>query len=161
MSDTLSVEILRQTPLAAELSDEQCRVLLSVMSSRSLSDGDALIEEGGKDDSLHGIYQGMVAVSKNTGGGDWVILHVIRAGELAGEMGFIDSQEHSATLRAVGAAKVFSLRRDKFEALLHTHPDLVYRVMRSLVRSVHGIVRRMNMQYVELNNYISKQHGRY
>ena len=31
----------------------------------------------------------------------------------------------------------------------------------SLVRTVHAILLRMNLQYVELTNYITKQHGRY
>ena len=33
--------------------------------------------------------------------------------------------------------------------------------MRGVVRHVHGIVRRMNMQSVEMSNYIYKQGGRY
>ena len=28
-------------------------------------------------------------------------------------------------------------------------------------RDWHGILRRMNLQYVEMTNYITKQHGRY
>jgi CRP/FNR family transcriptional regulator, cyclic AMP receptor protein len=38
---------------------------------------------------------------------------------------------------------------------------LVYRVMRAIMRSVHAIVRRMNNQYVQMTNYITKQRGRY
>jgi CRP/FNR family transcriptional regulator, cyclic AMP receptor protein len=33
--------------------------------------------------------------------------------------------------------------------------------MRAIVRTVHSILLRMNLQYVELTNYITKQHGRY
>ena len=33
--------------------------------------------------------------------------------------------------------------------------------MRAIVRSVHAILTRMNLEYVELTNYITKQHGRY
>jgi len=33
--------------------------------------------------------------------------------------------------------------------------------MRAIVRRVHAIVLRMNLEYVELTNYITKQHGRY
>jgi hypothetical protein len=29
------------------------------------------------------------------------------------------------------------------------------------MRTVHRILRSMNLQYVELTNYIAKQHGRY
>lgn len=161
MSDTLTLEVFRRSPVAAELSDEQCQLLINIITSRVLTDGEVLIKEGEVDNSLHGVYQGAIAVTRDTGGGDWTIIHVLKSNELAGELGFLDGMEHSATLRAIGLTKVYSLEREKFEALLRVDPELVYRVMRSIVREVHAILRRMNAQYVELNNYISKQHGRY
>ena len=33
--------------------------------------------------------------------------------------------------------------------------------MRSIIRGVHQIQRRLSMQQAELSNYIYKQHGRY
>jgi CRP-like cAMP-binding protein len=56
---------------------------------------------------------------------------------------------------------VFTLDRKDFEELLKEDPDLVYKVMRAIVRTVHAIVRRMNIQYVEMTNYIAREHGRY
>lgn len=161
MPDTLSIDVFRKSPLTTELTDEQCRVLLQYLTTRMLNDDEILIKEGEVDNRLHGIYEGALAVSRSTGGGDWTIIHVLKSGDIAGELGFLDGQEHSATLRAVGKTKVFSLERDKFEELVPNHPEIVYRVMRSIVREIHAIVRRMNIQYVELQNYISKQHGRY
>ena len=88
-------------------------------------------------------------------------LQLLRKGDIAGEMGFIDGREHSATLRAVGATEIYSLRRKDLESLLDSHPKMVYRVMRAIMRTVHAILLRMNVEFVELNNYIMKQHGRY
>jgi hypothetical protein len=34
-------------------------------------------------------------------------------------------------------------------------------MMQTIVQAVHQILRRMNAQYVEMSNYITKQHGRY
>jgi len=76
-------------------------------------------------------------------------------------MGFIDGVEHSASLRALGNCDLIRLDRDSFEGLIKKDPELVYQVMRSIMRTVHRILRGMNTQYVELTNYISKQHGRY
>ena len=76
-------------------------------------------------------------------------------------MGFIDGTDHSATLRALCDAEVYTLERPAFESLLDTHPALVYKVMRSIIRSVHSTLLRMNRQFVEMNNYIMKEHGRY
>jgi CRP/FNR family transcriptional regulator, cyclic AMP receptor protein len=100
-------------------------------------------------------------VTRNTAGGEWVMLQLLRQGDIAGEMGFLDGKEHSATLRAMGETQIYSLQRPALEALVENHPLLVYRVMRAIVRSVHAILLRMNLEYVELTNYITKQHGRY
>ncbi len=161
MSDQIKRGMVRSTPLAVELTDEQCEVLAGIIDSRTLQDGDMLIREGKVDNSLHVVVKGMLAVVKDTGGGDMVTLHILKAGDLAGELGFMDGMEHSASLRSIGETEVFSLERESFESLLAEHPALVYRVMRAIIRQVHAIVRRMNTQYVELTNYITKQHGRY
>ena len=80
---------------------------------------------------------------------------------MIGQLGFIDGVEHSAGVRALNNCEVFTLHRNDLEALLLEDPDLVYKVMRAIVRTVHTILRRMNIQYVEMSNYITKDHGRY
>ena len=67
----------------------------------------------------------------------------------------------SATVVAKTDSKVLLLDRARFESMLNTNPAIVYYVMRGIVRHVHGIVRRMNMQSVQMSNYIFKQGGRY
>jgi CRP/FNR family transcriptional regulator, cyclic AMP receptor protein len=154
-------EMVGTSPLVAELNEEQKAVLADLVSCRSLVDGEVLIREGEVSNELHVIAAGSLAVTRDTGSGDWVVLHVLRPHDMAGELGFPDNMEHSAPLRAMGPTQVFSLRRDKLEDLLASQPLVVYRVMRAIMREVHGILRRMNVQYVELTNYITKQHGRY
>jgi CRP/FNR family cyclic AMP-dependent transcriptional regulator len=152
---------VRNSPLAAELSDEQCAVLAGLVTNRGLQDAEILIKEGDVSNELFVIVSGSLAATRDAGNGDWVVLHVLRPHDLAGELGFLDSLEHSATLRAIGSTEVFSLKRDRLEELLNGQPRIVYFVMRAIVREIHGILRRMNIQHVELTNYISKQHGRY
>ena len=162
MTDTIvSNEAIKNSPLGGELSDEQCGLLASVATACAIGDGGFLIEEGQKDDALHVLINGHMEVVTQTGGGDWVSLQILREGDMIGEMGFIDGVEHSASLRAMGNCELISLDRASFEGLLQQDPDLVYKVMRAIMRTVHGILRRMNTQYVELTNYIAKQHGRY
>jgi len=154
-------KMIKDSTLGEELSEQQCDLLAEVITVRGLRDGDFLLSEGYKDDSIHVIVKGKLAVLKQTGAGDWVTLHILKEGDMAGELGFIDGLGHSAALRAIGDCEVFSLERNNFESLLSKDPDLVYKVMRAIIRTVHGILRRMNVQYVEMTNYITKQHGRY
>lgn len=161
MNGDANYEIVCKSPLGVELDKDDCEALAAVISTQLLQDGQVLLKEGSVDDSLHVITSGRMAVTRNTGGGDYITLHVLQAGNLAGEMGFVDGKEHSATLRAIGNAEVFTLRRESLESLIESHPRLVYNVMRTIIRSVHSTLLRMNQQFVEMNNYIMKEHGRY
>jgi len=161
MSELSNYQIVCESPLGPELEEDECRALAEIIGTRELSDGQVLIKEGSTDDSLHVIIQGRLAVTRNVGGGENVTLHLLQPGDFAGEMGFIDGHEHSATLRAVGDTSIYVIHRDSFESLIQTHPKLVYEVMRAIIRSVHATMRRMNQQFVEMNNYIVKSHGRY
>jgi len=161
MTIDANYEKVRNSPLAMELSDEQSAILAKLVVNRGLKDAEVLIKEGDVSSDLHVIVSGSLAVTRDSGSGEWIVLHVLRPHDLAGELGFLDNLEHSATLRAIGPTEIFSLKRDRLEELLNTQPRIVYFVMRAIVREIHGILRRMNIQHVELSNYISKQHGRY
>lgn len=159
MTDTANLVLL--SSLGAELSQEEAAVLGGLMSPRELADGDYLITEGTSDDSLHVLLEGKLEVVKHTGGGDIAGLAILREGDLAGELSFIDGHEHTVGLRALCSTKVLTLKREDFESAVDAHPKLVYKVMRAIARSTHRIVHRMNAEFIELNNYIFKQHGRY
>lgn len=161
MTDLETVALLRESALGAELPEEECALLANIVSRRTLVNDEILIEEGQVDHSLYAVIDGALAVTKSTGYGDTVTLHVLNGGDLAGELGFIDGQPHSATLRSIGVTDIFILERVLFETVVDTHPWLAYRVMRAILRTVHVILRRMNAQYIELSNYISRQHGKF
>jgi len=147
--------------LGAELSSEQCGALAGLVKLRRVAPGEYLIEEGSNDDSIHVVLKGALDVVRNAGLGDPASLAVLRPGDLAGEMSFIDGMRHETGLRAIAESEVLSLERADFERLIAKDPDLVYKVMRTVVRAAHDLMHRMNIQYIELSNYIFKQHGRY
>jgi len=153
--------LIQHSSLTSDLSEAQCGDLSSVATARSLDDKEVLIEQGKIDETLHIVSSGALTVERITAGGETVTLHILRPGDLAGEMGFVDSTEHTATLRAMGPTSVISIERNNLESLLPSKPEVVYGLMRGIVRTVHRILREMNQQSVELSNYITKVHGRY
>ena len=157
----VSTAVIKASPLGDELSDAQCDLLASVMTACGIKDRDFLIEEGHRDDSLHVLTKGNMEVVSHTAAGEQVGLQILREGDILGELGFLDGIEHSAGIRAMGNCELLRLDRDSFEGLLQKDPDLVYKVMRAIVRTVHRILRNMNFQQVELTNYIAKMNGRY
>jgi CRP-like cAMP-binding protein len=153
--------LIAHSSLGVDLSDTEVGVLGALMVERQLEDGEFLFEDGTNDDSLHVILMGKLEVVKRTGADDYSSLAVLRDGELAGELSFIDGAPHTVGLRALCETHVLSLSREAFEGIVDSNPQLVYKVMRAVARSAHRIVHRMNTEFVELSNYIFKQHGRY
>jgi CRP/FNR family transcriptional regulator, cyclic AMP receptor protein len=155
------LEALRQSKLAAELTDDQCRELAGLITVRELKDGEVLVEEGKSDNRLYAIVKGLLCVVKNAGSPEEVTFFTLGTGAFADELSFMDGATHYASLVARGDTCVLGLEREKLESLLPTHPDIVYKVMRAIVKAVHQIQRQLSMHSVELTNYIYKVHGRY
>ncbi len=161
MNESDRLQALRQSKLAAELNDEQCHVLATLVTLRDLRDGEILVAEGHADNHLYSIIGGALCVVKNAGSTDEVTLVTMSAGDFADELGFMDGAKHYASLRARGDTRVLGIEREKLESLLSTYPYIVYKVMRAIIRAVHQIQKQLSMQSTELASYIYKTHGRY
>ena len=161
MTNLNRLEALRQTKLAAELSNEECSVLSELVTLRDLKDHEILVKEGTADNHLYVIVKGLLCVTKHFGTPEEVTFFTIVAGDFADELSFMDGSVHYASLVARGDTCVLGLEREKLESLLAARPDIVYKVMRAIIRAVHQIQSRLSMHSVELTNYIYKQHGRY
>lgn len=159
MTEDSDFSYLRHSPLTSGLSDEQVQALAGIAYCRRLADQQLLIAEGRIEDSLHIIAEGAIAVTRDLGKGEFTTIHVLRTGDLAGEMGFISGQPHTATLRSLGRTQVCSLEREAFETLVEKDPWLVYRVMCNIIQVSQDILRRMNAQYVELTKYVHRSHA--
>ena len=91
------------------------------------------------------------------------LIHVLKPGELAGLITFAGGapSQHSAALYSIGETKVLSMPSAKFDMLVCARPMTAHKVMRGIVRYVHGIVRNMNAKSSELSNYIYRTGGGY
>ncbi len=157
----VAVKQILDSHLGAELSEAEASILAGLMSIQELKGGEYLIEEGATDDTLHVIVEGNLEVVKRTAANGTASIAVVREGHLTGELSFIDGSVHTVGLRVLCDSKVISLRRKDFEGAIDKHPQLVYKVMRAVARSAHKIMHQMNNEFIELSNYIFKQHGRY
>jgi CRP-like cAMP-binding protein len=161
MDEATKLRALGASRLATDLDPDECRVLSALCTVHVLADGEVLVSEGRADDHLHVVASGTLGVIRNAGTAESVMLATLGAGDLAGELGFVDGTERHASLVALGGATALGLERAKLETLLRSHPAIVYHVMRAIIRSVHQVQRRLSLQAAELSNYIYKQHGRY
>lgn len=156
-------DTLRTSTITEELSDAEVEVIEGLFGVEDYKSGDKIVQPGDKQaDNLYILAHGDIEV-RIASAHEESIIHVLKPGDLAGIITFVGgaASDISATLYAVGNTKVLRMARADFENLINSHPMIVYKVMRGVVRNVHGIVRRVNSQSAELSNYIYKTHGRY
>lgn len=160
---SLVMDTLRISTITEELSDAEIEILSGLFKVHDYKSGDIIVQPGDKQtDNLYILAHGDIEV-KIESDSEVSTIHVLKPGDLAGIITFVGgaASDISATLYAVGKTKVLSMARAEFEKLINSHPMIVYKVMRGVVRNVHGIVRRVNTQSAELSNYIYRTHGRY
>ncbi len=167
-TDDLILHTLHNSTLTEELRDSEIEALARIITVREYKAGETIVKQGdgNYDDELRDtlliLGSGEVEATATTSG-EQMTLHLLKPGDLAGIIGFVGGNvaQVSASVIAKTDSKVLLLDRMRFEALLNSQPAIVYYVMRGIVRHVHGIVRRMNMQSVEMSNYLYRIQGRY
>lgn len=160
----LILTTLHNSNLTEELRDAEIEALANIMSVREYKAGEYLLQPGDTrlNKTLMVLAEGEVEATASVAGEN-VTLHLLQPGDIAGIITFVggDVTQISATVLVKQDCKMLLLERSRFENLLNTNPAIVYYIMRGLVRHVHGIVRRMNMQSVEMSNYIHRTGGKY
>ena len=163
-TDDLILQTLRNSTLTEELRDAEIEELANIITVHEYKAGEYLLQPGNSTlrNTLMILATGEVEATA-TLDGEKATLHLLQPGDLAGIITFVggSAAQISATVMAKTNSKVLLLNRSRLESFLSTNPAIVYYVMRGIVRHVHGIVRRMNMQSVEISNYIYQQGGRY
>ena len=121
-----NVAALMQSPLVVEMNDAEVSALARIVQIRDCKDGEVLVEEGESNSHLYVPVSGKIAITKRDEHNEWNVLHTLRAGDLAGELSFMDGEPRFASLVANGATRVLVLERSDFEAILtQTHASLV------------------------------------
>ena len=153
-------EILLRSQLTRDMSEQQRNKMAEVIQIRYLKDKEVLLEEGECDGDLHVVVSGTLMVTK-TNHQSVEVLAMLNEDSIVGAMGFVDGMEHSAGVYSLGDTELFTVERRQLESLLMSNPDIVYHVMRTIIRTAHSIVKSMNHQHVQLTNYVSKTNGRF
>lgn len=124
--------LLRNIPLFSTLKEEDLRRLESRLVRRRYGGGEVLFHMGDEGGNLHIIESGRVKVTIPSVEGDEVILAILEAGEILGEISLIDGKPRSATVQAMKDTAVLCLFREDFLEVLQERFEVVLRVLEIL-----------------------------
>jgi CRP-like cAMP-binding protein len=99
--------------------------VLGVARRRTYARQDVVVRQGDQASSLYLVESGSLAVRLMTPVGDAVLLTVMGAGDVFGEVGLLmDRQERTATIEAIDDVVAHVLRREDFDRLRRRHPEV-------------------------------------
>lgn len=127
--------------LFGQLNDDDVEWMLRAGARRSVPAGGILIEQGVPVDSVFILLEGRLAVSLRPRRGAERELARLNAGEIVGEMSFVDSRPPSATVKALEDSTVFALSKAVLSARLASDQGFAARFYRALAIYLSTTVR--------------------
>lgn len=108
--------------------------ILDLSVTKEIEDGEVLFLKGDEPDGLYGVLGGRVKISVESESGKEIILNIMEAGEMFGEIALLDGEPRTADARAMGPASLLLLRRRDFLPYLERDPQLCLHLMSLLCR---------------------------
>jgi CRP-like cAMP-binding protein len=105
---------------------------------KSYSDGEVITRQGDVGDCMYVIQQGKVQILVEKDGVE-TLLRVANEGEFLGEMAIFDHEERSATLRALGEARLLTIDKKNFLKRIHNDPSLAFRLVQTMSKRVRDL----------------------
>lgn len=117
-------------------------------------DREILVRQGEAGDGLFVIQEGQLEILSESAGKE-TRLRVAGKGELIGEMAVFDRQVRSATVRALGEARVLTVDRKNFLRRINEDPSLAFRIVETMSRRI----RELSVEVVRLAAALGEGRG--
>jgi len=135
----------QQCLLFVGLTDHERKRVVDRMVEQSFHAGEDILHEGGESHSLYVLVDGTCAVNKHrTAPQSDRHLALLEPGAVFGEMSFLSSAVHSATVHAESTVKALQLTREQFIALRDEHPTIAVTILGNVITVLSDRLRRMD-----------------
>lgn len=108
--------------------------------------GEVIVREGEIGDCMYVIQDGFVEVVIDSKNGE-VQLNIMGKGEFFGEMAIFEHEIRTATVRALGPARILTVDHKNFLQRIHEDPSLAYRVMDEMSKRIRRLSGKVARQH--------------
>ena len=109
---------------------------------RLYQDGEVIFRQGETGNCMYVVQDGTVqAVAES--GDEEVVLRTLRKNDFFGEMALFEKDVRTATIRAVGAARVLTIDRRNFLRGVAEDPSLAMRMVKTMSHRIRDLTRRL------------------
>ncbi|MEJ2721630.1 MAG: cyclic nucleotide-binding domain-containing protein [bacterium] len=101
-------------------------------------DGEVIVRQGDLGDCMYVIQEGRVEILVEKEGAE-VQLRVAERGEIIGEMAVFERQPRSATVRALGQARLLTVDKKNFLRRIQEDPTVAFRIVEIMSRRIREL----------------------
>jgi CRP/FNR family transcriptional regulator len=101
-------------------------------------DEETICSEGDTADSMYVIQSGKVEVIKKTARGE-VTIATLNKGDFFGEMSLFDHQPRSATVKAVGDARILKIDKKGFFSRASEDPSFAFNILEGMTKRIRAL----------------------
>jgi CRP/FNR family transcriptional regulator len=142
---------LRQCPLFADMAANELSAIASITATKSLTKGAYLFWEGAPVRGFYVVQKGAIKLYRLNMKGQEQVFHVFRPVESFAEETLLSDAGYPADASATEDSRILLIPKAEFLALLRTHRDLAFRLLKSVsqqVRSLMGLVDDLTLKDV-------------
>ena len=133
---------LKRVPLFSTLSLEQLASIDRLMVTRHYVKGESVFRKGDVGAELYVVVDGEIRVHLDHDGAE-VTLARQGEGTVLGEMSIFDEQPRSASAQATADTTVRVLRRDRLQAIVHEHPEVLLEFIKNLSQRLRAMDEKL------------------
>lgn len=109
---------------------------------KAYADGEVIIHEGDIGDCMYVMQEGQAEVLIGSGDNE-IQLNVLGPGAFFGEMAMFERDKRSATVRALGRARVITVDKKNFMRRVHADPALAFRLVETMSQRIRKLTQRI------------------
>jgi CRP-like cAMP-binding protein len=113
-------------------------------------DTEIIIKQGDQGDCMYVIQEGLVEVVNETDRGE-VQLALRGAGDFIGEMAIFESEVRSATVRALGEARVLTIDKKNLLRRIHEDPLLAFQLVQTMSKRIRELSNEVSLLRIKLD----------
>lgn len=150
--------ILSQHFLLKHLPLEDLERLAQLSTTRRLQPGESVFMKGDPGNSMMAVLAGRVRICAYSAGGREVVLNVINAGEIFGEIAMIDGGERTADAFAMEATELLVLSRRDFMPFLERNPSVCVKLLEVMCRRLRWASEQLeDVNFLDLRSRLAKR----
>ena len=136
---------LKQVPLFSALTLEQLASVDRLMVTRHFAKGETVFRRGDVGGELYLVVDGEIRIHLDHDGRQ-VTLATYHSGGVLGEMSVFDEQPRSASAQAISDATLRVLRRDRLQAIVHEHPEVLLEFIKNLSQRLRAMDEKLETE---------------